>query len=90
MYPKCHQEKSQEGVELGPLIVAYEWGKNHTCTLGCLNQSNKSFSTKHVLKILVEALTSYTTFLNFIHLFVVVFILSEVVVQNKTGQPIIL
>ena len=40
-YPKCHQDKSQEGVALGPLSVAYEWGKNYTFILGCLNQRNK-------------------------------------------------
>ena len=47
-------------------------------------------STNHVVKILMEALTSQSTFLKFIHLFVVVFVLNEVLAMNKLGQPIIL
>ena len=42
LYPKFNQYKSQEGVALGPLIVACEWGNNNTCILGCLNQRNKN------------------------------------------------
>ena len=41
-YPKCHKDKSQEGVALGIPIEACEWGKNHTCILGCLNQRNRN------------------------------------------------
>ena len=74
---------------LSPLIITYEWEKNHTCILGFLNQSNKIVSTKHVVKILVEALTSYSTLPNFLYLFVAVFIISEVVGLHKLGNPII-
>ena len=50
----------------------------------------KHVSKNHVVKILVKALTSYYTFLKLLHLFLAVFILSEVVALNKLGQPIIL
>ena len=89
-YPKFHQDKPQERVALGPLIVACEWVKNQSCILGCLNQRNNVFSKKHVVKILVEALTSYSTFFKFIHLFVAVFIISKVVALNKLRRPITL
>ena len=89
-YPKFHQGQSQEGVELGPLIIACEWVKKLNLILFFLIKVLKLVSKNHVVKIRVEALTSYSTFPTFLHLFVDVFILSEVVALHKLGHPIIL
>ena len=42
------------------------------------------------MKIWVETLTSYSTFLTFFHRFVTMFILNEIAALHKLGQPIIL
>ena len=45
-------------------------------------------STNHVVKLLVEALTSYYNFLMFLLLFVAVFIINKVVALHKLRHPI--
>ena len=47
------------------------------------------FSKKYVMKIWVEALTFYSTFLKFLHFFVADFFLSLFVALQKLGQKII-
>ena len=43
LYPSFHQAQSQEGVELGSLIIISDKVNIHTCRLVCFEQRNKNY-----------------------------------------------
>ena len=76
-----------KGVALGPMITSCDRGKNRNWILVFWIRLISIVSKNHVVKVWVEALTSYSTVLTFIHLFVDVFILSTFLALHKPGQP---